>query len=267
MSVASEAVEKYLAIPGERYSSSQQIKQAAATIYEAGVCVLCTLRFIPIPLGPIYHSTPVGEIYQALEIPEPIGDTDNARLPCRACLGILDHGHVKQVVQRYKQQMYDADDIFITVELPKSIYIRHRAMQLFCGDSSAILDSGAIDVKETIRYMISERLSAACNVEMAGDSEMRVDIVFGHQESASEHLFLFNRDKSSVKLKTFRKKGVIMTTGDSKTAVLSELAACSEDEFRAHVSCPPPAVSSTAEVSMVTMKRSSLFVGGRYLKL
>ncbi|PIA19659.1 hypothetical protein COEREDRAFT_90360 [Coemansia reversa NRRL 1564] len=165
--------------------------------------------------------------------------------------------------------MYDADDIFITVELPKSIYIRHRAMQLFCEDESTILGSSseAIDVKETIRYMISERLSSACNVEMTGDSEMRVDVMFGHQESATEHLFLFEREKSSVKLKTFRKKGVIMTTGDSKASVLNELAACSEDEFRADTSCPPSTVSTKAEINMVTMKRASLFVGGRYLKL
>ncbi|KAJ2077767.1 hypothetical protein H4R24_004928 [Coemansia sp. RSA 988] len=269
MSVATEAVEKCLGTPGVRYSTPQQLKQAAAVLYEAGICTLCTLRFISIPLGPVYHFAPVESIYQALEILNPTKDVDGVRQPCRACLGVLDHEHVEQVVEKYKEQMYDVDDVFITVEIPKSIYIRHRAMQLFCADNSAILGSASdtIDVKEAIRYMISEQLSAACNVQMSGDSEMRVDIVFGHEESASEHLFLFNRDNSSVKLKTFRKKGVVMTTGDSKVAVLAELAACSEDEFRANISCPPPAASSTALVSMVTMKRSSLFVGGRYLKL
>ncbi|KAI8320617.1 hypothetical protein GQ54DRAFT_263210 [Martensiomyces pterosporus] len=140
-------------------------------------------------------------------------------------------------------------------------------MQIFAKRSLPATGGEIADVKETIRYMVSRTLVAKCGVHVEAESEMRADLSFAHEESSADHQFLIDREGSSIKTKTFRKRGVYHTTGDSKEAIVREIAACNDDEFVSRFPSPPPAVQSTAAVDSLELKRSSLYIGGRYLKL
>ncbi|KAJ1811870.1 hypothetical protein LPJ75_003937 [Coemansia sp. RSA 2598] len=124
-----------------------------------------------------------------------------------------------------------------------------------------------VDLKDVIKYIAGNRLAKACNVAVDADSEMRIECVFKHQETASDHQFLVDREGSSIKVKSFRKKGVDYTTGDSLSAVLAELDKCDDATVASKLGVPPPSVKTAAEIDSLVFKRASLFIGGRYLKL
>ncbi|ORX74715.1 hypothetical protein DL89DRAFT_320168 [Linderina pennispora] len=166
-------------------------------------------------------------IRTSLDLPAPDASA------CPLCLGILDHAHSSKVAEEFKAQAYDADDVSVSIELPKSIYIREHSMSLFAKRNLAAVNSGHRypDIKDTAKFLISQRLVDLCSVQINNDSEMRVEVSFSHEESASEHQFLIDRSGSSIKTKTFRKRG---------------LGRCPDDEFTAGFGQQPPAVATAA---------------------
>ncbi|KAJ2682786.1 hypothetical protein IWW39_005842 [Coemansia spiralis] len=247
-------------------SSLGDVSKTAVTMKSAHTCALCILRFLQIPIGPVYLTQALDTINRALGI-ESSEPSVNGSTHCPVCLGILDMALVDKVVGQFKEQEYDASSAAVTVELPKSVYVRHHSMQLYLKGTNLTPATGvATDLKDVIRYMVCQVLSKH-GVETDADSDMRIEIGFGHEESANEHQFLFDRENSSVKTKTFRKRGVHYTTGDSKTAVISELSKCSDSEFTSLFASPPPAIERPAEIASLVLKRSPIFIGGRYLKL
>ncbi|KAJ2487896.1 hypothetical protein IWW37_005075 [Coemansia sp. RSA 2050] len=247
-------------------SSFGDVSKTVAAMKVAHTCALCILRFLQIPIGPVYLTRSLDTFNQALgvESSEPI---ENESTPCPVCLGILDMSLVDKVVGEFKEQGYDAPSAAVTVELPKSVYVRHRSIQLHLNSTDLNPVTGiATDLKDVIKYMVCQTLSEH-GIESDVDSDMRIEIGFAHGESASEHQFLFDRENSSIKTKTFRKRGVHYTTGDSKIAVISELSKCSDIEFTSLFASPPPAIEQPAEIASLVFKRSPVFFGGRYLKL
>ncbi|KAJ2359221.1 hypothetical protein GGF43_000243 [Coemansia sp. RSA 2618] len=272
--VAKAAIAECLGGPHSQYRDLAHIKEAAAALYQTGACMLCVLRFLQISFGPVYQQQLESDITQELGIAES-ETASNGRPPCPVCLGILCHGAVDQVVKKYQAEQFDAREVFIGVELPKSINVRHRAMQIHCWRNIPVLAPAAdvADVKDTVKYMISQQLSRDAGVTIVGEGDMQVDVAFAHPESASDHKFLFDHAESTPapasKPTRGRRRGGPPGTdaGESKAAVIDALAACSDAEFSARYACPPPPVKSVAALSAVTLKRASLFIGGRYLKL
>ncbi|KAJ2742887.1 hypothetical protein GGI19_006761, partial [Coemansia pectinata] len=199
-------------------SSLEDVTMAAATLTMAQTCVLCILRFLQIPAGPVYLTRSLDAISEALgvELQHP---NSNGLSPCPVCLGTLDMALVDKVVGSFKEQEYDASSAAVTVELPKSVYVRHHSMQVHLKSAHPSLNAATpTDLKDVIKYMVCQTLVSEHSIASDADSDMRIEIGFAHEESASEHQFLFDRENSSVKTKTFRKRGVHYTTGDSKAA-------------------------------------------------
>ncbi|KAJ1948720.1 hypothetical protein EC988_005060, partial [Linderina pennispora] len=202
------------------------IKANAKKLAETGICSICILRLIDVPYGPVYlMQSPASNIRSSLDLPAPDVSA------CPLCLDILDHAHSSKVAEEFKAQAYDADDVSVSIELPKSIYIREHSMSLFAKHNLAAVNSGHRypDIKDTAKFLISQRLVDLCSVQINNDSEMRVEVSFSHEESANEHQFLVDRSGSSIKTKTFRKRGVMHTTGDSKDAIIVELGRCPDN--------------------------------------
>ncbi|KAJ1960550.1 hypothetical protein GGI12_003737 [Dipsacomyces acuminosporus] len=260
------AVDKLVGIEPNKHKDIAEIKGVAKTLHGAGICLYCILRLLGVPHGPSYLADLSEATCEVLGIP-----SEKRNQACPLCLGVLDLAHGDKVAEAFKKEGFDADDLTVRVELPKSIYIRERSMHIFIKRSlhSSFAAAGApgADVKETIKYMVAQTLSARCGVQIEAESELRIDLSFAHEETSNDHQFLIDREGSSIKTKTFRKRGVYHTTGDSKEAILRELAACSDDEVASKFSSPPPAVQTRATVDALEFKRSSLYVGGRYLKL
>ncbi|KAJ1733375.1 hypothetical protein LPJ61_001598 [Coemansia biformis] len=250
--------------PGAKYQTVEQAKDAAAALSAIGLCGLCILRFIHVPLGPAYQDESTVAVHEALGVRA----ADAAGAVCPACLGSLCPGIAKQVVDEYKSQGYDASDVTIAVELPKSFYVRHRAMQLFCSASSAVQASAAdmVGVKDAVKHIISQRLAAECGVAATIDGDMRIEVTFAHPDSAEEHQFLVQRQPAAPSART-KGKPAPAAGADTKAAIVSAIAACSDANFRARFPCPPLPVASAATIGALVLKRASLFVGGRYLKL
>ncbi|KAJ1861383.1 hypothetical protein LPJ57_006530 [Coemansia sp. RSA 486] len=232
------------------------IKALAPGLHADGACALCILRASQVPIGPAYLQ-PQADIYQFFGIEQPDSHTAS---PCSVCLSILSPDVFDQITQRYKEQGFDSSSVCISIELPKSIYVRQRSMQIHAKNA-------LVDLKDVLKYISGRRLADACSVSIDADSEMRVECAFSHQESSTDHQFLIDREGSSIRLKSFRKKGVDYTTGDSLGVVLAELEKCDDATVASNFGSPPPLVKSFAEIESLVFKRASLFVGGRYLKL
>ncbi|KAJ2816571.1 hypothetical protein FBU31_006528, partial [Coemansia sp. 'formosensis'] len=248
-------------------SSLEDVTRIAATMTLSHTCALCIMRFLHIPAGPVYLTRSLDVINQALGV-EPQQPSLDGSSPCSVCLGILDMALVDKVVGDFKEQEFDASSAEVTVELPKSVYVRHRAMQVHLKSANQKLGTNTpTDLKDVIKYMVCQTLSSKHGLVSDANSDMRIEIGFAHTESASEHQFLFDREDGSTKTKTFRKRGVFYTTGDSKVAVISELGKCSDELFATSFACPPPAIAQPATVGSLVLKRAPIFIGGRYLKL
>ncbi|KAJ2317671.1 putative tRNA pseudouridine synthase Pus10 [Coemansia sp. RSA 2704] len=237
-----DVVAACLESPGSTYQSADQVKDAAQALSQTGICTLCVLRYLPLELGHAYSTCSATNTLQELGV-----TGEPAEAPCPACLGILNYELADQIVDAYAAQQFDAQDAAVGVELPRSVFVRHRAMQLFCADRGIGRADAAVDVKDAFKHMVAQRLAAACGVTMLGDSPMRIDVTLVHAESAAETRFL--------------------GADESKTAFLSALRDCDERTFRTHAACPPAAPQTPARLGPVSLRRASLLIGGRYLKL
>ncbi|KAJ1646746.1 hypothetical protein LPJ64_001791 [Coemansia asiatica] len=240
----------------ESLDNIQRIKAVAPGLHANGACALCILRATQVPIGPAYLQ-PQADIHRALEIDTSVASTASA---CSLCLSILSPDIFDQITLKYKEQAFDSSTVCISVELPKSIYIRQRSMQIY-------VKSAVIDLKDVIKYISGNRIAEACDVAIDGDSDMRIECAFRHEETLLDHQFLVDREGSSIKIKSFRKKGIDYTTGDSLGAVLAELSKCDDSVVASKFGSPPPLVKTAAEIESLVFRRASLFIGGRYLKL
>ncbi|KAJ2486108.1 hypothetical protein EV174_001335, partial [Coemansia sp. RSA 2320] len=165
-------------------------------------------------------------------------------------------------------QEFDTVSATVSVELPKSLYVRHRSMQVLLKTSSfGLAASDTTELKDVIKFMVGQKLHTELAVHSDADSDMRIEIGFCHPGSDGDHQFLVERQGTSIKTKTFRKRGVYHTTGDSRSAILNDINACSDEEFASLFACPPPPVELPATVGTLSLKRASIYIGGRYLKL
>ncbi|KAI9505216.1 hypothetical protein GGI25_002213 [Coemansia spiralis] len=267
------AVMAVLQSGNSKYADAGQIKEASEKLYSFGLCALCILRYIQLPIGPSYCVRSADAIYKALGIEakqDQKPDEESLCVkPCPACLGILDLTVADHIVGQFKAEDYDTMDALVGIELPKSIYIRHRAVQI-AGRQQNIPSAAenVPEVKDVFRYLFTQQLSIVCDVKANATNDMRIDIAFSHPETATEHQFLNIRKKEPASNSSDRKNGTFKASADrSKTVVLSDLGACADDEFTKHSTCPPPAIETAAKIDSLIFKRASLFIGGRYLKL
>ncbi|KAJ1794084.1 hypothetical protein LPJ59_004610 [Coemansia sp. RSA 2399] len=263
-----DAVAAWIKSGKSAYESVEQAKQAAAKLRGFGLCGLCILRYIQLPVGSIYHESTTHDICLSLGTETEQSQRDQ---PCTACLGVLNLELAASIAEKYKAEEFDSQDVFVGVELPKSIYLRHRSVQV-AGKQQGIpsVDSGVPEVKDVVRYLILRQFLDTCNVKADASSEMKIEVTFSHRDSAQEHEILLVADQAQqAKQPKYRrdKKGSAKQTGGSINAMLAELDRCSDDSFAQKFACPPPAISSAAKVESLVFKRASLFVGGRYLKL
>ncbi|KAJ1885945.1 hypothetical protein LPJ66_009872, partial [Kickxella alabastrina] len=244
-----------------------QIRAQAPALHALGVCATCILRSAQVPLGPAYFGT-TDSIHQALHLPPPSPPPPSppslsTPVPCPICLDTLSAAIHSQITTAYTAECFDSPTLCITVEFPKSIYIRQRSLAIHTGRAP-------VDIKDTVKYVLGHRFYQQTDNRVRIENEtgeVRVEVGFKHEETAMEHQFLVDREGSGIKTKTFRKKGVYHTTGDSKTAILDELDNCDDAVIREKFASPPPAIKLPVELDFLNFKRPSLFIGGRYLKL
>ncbi|KAJ2782248.1 hypothetical protein H4R18_002392 [Coemansia javaensis] len=264
------------------YSSAEEARAAAAALAATGACLLCVLRFMGVPLGPAYQAEAAAEVHEALGIPVPAGDggsdtqeqQQQQQQCCPACLDILHHSLADEVADRYRAQEFDAEDAVIGVDLPKSVYVRQRAMEVFCAASSAVRKSAAVGVKDALKHVVGQRLAATCGIAIDNsDSQMRIEIALAHAETADDHRPFLpapqqdSRPPGAPRSKAKAKADRARDHEPNLAAVVGELAACSDADFRARFPCPPRAAAGRARIGSLELRRASLFVGGRYLKL
>ncbi|KAJ2571428.1 hypothetical protein IW140_001608 [Coemansia sp. RSA 1813] len=155
------------------YENIEQAKQAAMKLRGFGLCGLCILRYIQLPIGIAYYDCTPEDVYQALgtetdKIRKDAGENNvesHSSQPCTACLGVLDLTLTAPIAEKYGAEAFDSQDVLVGIELPKSIYLRHRSVQV-AGKQQGIpsVASGVLEIKDVVRYLILHQLSNACNV-------------------------------------------------------------------------------------------------------
>ncbi|KAJ2557748.1 hypothetical protein EV175_001150 [Coemansia sp. RSA 1933] len=272
--IIEDAVVNWIKSGSSPYQSVEQVGQAVAKLCGFGLCSFCILRYIQLPVSTVYYECAAHNVYKEL-IPEAdqrqlIDGDARTSSPCTACLGILNLELVASIAEQYKVEEFDSQDVLVGIELPKSIYLRHRSVQV-AGKQQGIQSvvSEVPEVKDVVRYLLQRQMADTCNMAIDPNSEMKIDIVFGHSETAEEHESIVADQAQPSEQSKYRrgKKGGAKQTGGSVSSVLAELARCSNDSFAQKFACPPATISSAAKVESLTFKRTSLFVGGRYLKL
>ncbi|KAJ2161241.1 hypothetical protein GGF46_001669, partial [Coemansia sp. RSA 552] len=238
--------------PDARFQAPEQAQEASRLIHQAGACALCVLRFIQIPLGPVYLA-------ESKDILHALGIEDSTGQPCPACLGVLRQEHVSKVVERFRQEGFDSLSVGIGIELPRSVWVRHRAMLVACGLGQT---ASVVDIKDVFKLHAAQLLGS----EYSPTSDTLIEVSFSHPETATEHQFLVRQAEPPRGRFRGKPKGGQFKK-DSRAAIVAELASLDDTAFRQQFSCPPPPVTAWAEVDGVGFKRASLFIGGRYLKL
>ncbi|KAJ2216489.1 hypothetical protein EV179_001284 [Coemansia sp. RSA 487] len=156
------------------YENIEQAKQAAMKLRGFGLCGLCILRYIQLPIGIAYYDCTPEDVYQALgtetdKIRKDAGENNvesHSSQPCTACLGVLDLTLTAPIAEKYGAEAFDSQDVLVGIELPKSIYLRHRSVQV-AGKQQGIpsVASGVLEIKDVVRYLILHQLSNASKVE------------------------------------------------------------------------------------------------------
>ncbi|KAJ1667138.1 hypothetical protein EV178_001631 [Coemansia sp. RSA 1646] len=190
------------------YENIEQAKQAAMKLRGFGLCGLCILRYIQLPIGIAYYDCTPEDVYQALgtetdKIRKDAGENNvesHSSQPCTACLGVLDLTLTAPIAEKYGAEAFDSQDVLVGIELPKSIYLRHRSVQV-AGKQQGIpsVASGVLEIKDVVRYLILHQLSNACNVRADTSSGMKIEVAFSHSESAPEHELLVADQNQSAK--------------------------------------------------------------------
>ncbi|KAJ2634072.1 hypothetical protein GGF44_003610, partial [Coemansia sp. RSA 1694] len=174
-SITQDAISRAVSGGALGLGSLDDAARTAAAMTTAHACSLCILRFLQIPTGPVYLARSLDVINQSLGV-DTAQPASNTPTPCTVCLGTLDMALVDRIVGAFKEQEFDAASAAVSVELPKSVYVRHRSMQVFLKGINPKLGSATpTDLKDVIKYMVCQTLFAEHGVLSDMDSDMRID--------------------------------------------------------------------------------------------
>lgn len=226
------------------------------------------------------------------------GGTNN---PCIVCLGILHsldiaaEGMPGKVLQReekkwfslskaqivgaVKEEGHQFDTFCLEVTLPGVVLVRERALWQYLqekyGSESCLqgkhVSEHVVSLKEALKWALIEPLEKSLKAVYDTGSAFRIALLYKHLEASNELSFL----GCTLAVSTKRKRngsnegsgglaGVAEPT-ESLAAVQRCLASMSPEVFADLYPCPPSKRSEPCELN-VLCHRTSIYVGGRYLK-
>ncbi|XP_019636602.1 PREDICTED: putative tRNA pseudouridine synthase Pus10 [Branchiostoma belcheri] len=261
----------------------------AKSLYEAGCCPCCLLRFLGEKDSQIYQKS--AEELQAVALTlcsQPQGDvadgpTDSKcvntdDIPCIACLGILQHGcseeFLEKIQKKINEEGYKSQLFSLSLMTPIQLIVREHAVMLFLRQRFSDLYTGqsiekVTSMKDVYKWRCGPRLKDKLNMEYHHqiESPFLIQLMFEHKETETECSFLISAcpkvfpSNSSRKRKRDSEQGVL-----NRTSVARAISSLSESKFMSLVRCPPEKVDTMCRCEEITCYHEAVFVAGRYNK-
>ncbi|KAJ1674814.1 hypothetical protein EV182_002512, partial [Spiromyces aspiralis] len=173
------------------------------------------------------------------------------------------------VIGKLGEENYDCDTQVLSIKTPVSTIVRQASMLLYLKMAFSGfpgLSESPIEIKDVIKNLINKQLSEKTKFKPYPESPLSIFVTFKHDSSANEHLFLSTMQGTPLKLRTVRQKRMRVTIGDSRESIVKAIESITPDE---NYPCPPtsPKDGDIAEIESIETKHSSIYIGGRYVKL
>ncbi|GJN02073.1 hypothetical protein PR202_ga19391 [Eleusine coracana subsp. coracana] len=225
---------------------------------------------------------------------------------CSICLGILlpayhqdggtetphDVSHIdnissmiSEVVQR---ESYQVDEFSLEISLPPVIAANERAVRLYMKQKydnenwlkDKVFPQQTISVKEALRLLIVPSLEKQMNAKH-GNNSFRIRLTYTHSDASQKLQSLLPNDNGR-KRKAESRNGMDTSSeahtsnsiydndkhsiSESDSFIYKTLEGIQDQEFCNLVQLPPEKVAKSCHL-VISCLRSSIYIGGRYLKL
>ncbi|PVU90539.1 hypothetical protein BB561_004836 [Smittium simulii] len=227
-----------------------------------GVCTVCELRFKGVPTSSLYVQALTNE-KSDLTL-----DSDQKSY-CSLCYGIFlqSEGFFQSIAEKIEQECYQTSDFFLNIALPSSYDLRSSAFQTFALNELSLSAATIIDVKTVLRYLISHFSMSKGSLRFNKQSPVVVSFEISHNESEKDTDFL--KANSSFTPKSFydrhQKKRVHIK--ESKEANKKAITLMTTEDLKELGFYPPKSVETIPVLASITVSRTPIYIGGRYLKL
>ncbi|KAI8139659.1 hypothetical protein BJV82DRAFT_563459 [Fennellomyces sp. T-0311] len=188
---------------------------------------------------------------------------------CTACVGSLQHAEsfAEPIGKRLEDENYETRTLSLTVTLPISLLPREHLLRVYLRDTLGIKSiTVARDAKEPFRHILNAQLKKDFDIRPSATSPLRMILTIENKETSKDHMFLTQVKEPVLRVRTQRKKGKILTIGDSRPTVTEALRALKDDEARSLTTVPPASSTTLSTVESMQLTHESAYVGGRYMK-
>ncbi|KAG0261025.1 putative tRNA pseudouridine synthase Pus10 [Mortierella polycephala] len=240
-------------------------------------CGRCMLRFLGVRDYEIYalSSIEIKDILnQARTEPTPTltAETETGEPVlepiCAACVGIVQYAedHVDLLVERIRTEGFVSKTFNMNVTLPATTLLRNHCIAIYLRQRLASRPIDQVDIKEAFKLLISWPLEVQTDMALDFSSELKMQVSIKHDETKGTHLFLTKIKESGLVIKSRRENRKTVVVGDGRANIVKALENVSDEVFIDGGHVPPTAVMTRPQLESIEMTRTSIYVGGRYLK-
>ncbi|MCO5571242.1 hypothetical protein L7F22_024978 [Adiantum nelumboides] len=202
--------------------------------------------------------------------------------PCVACLGIFQCFELTtefaessfslskaNIIEAVKERGYQFDSFSLEITVPGVVFVRERAVWQYLQDvhgSQSVLQGKhlsehVVSLKEALKWALIKPLQEALQAVYDCGSTFKIVLLYKHPETVSQLGF----PGCSLKRKRKEGSGDCTEPVESLAAIQRCLASLSCKDFNAIYSIPPAKCEDACKLD-VSCHRTSIFIGGRYLK-
>ncbi|KAF9177521.1 putative tRNA pseudouridine synthase Pus10 [Haplosporangium sp. Z 767] len=246
-------------------------------LFTLACCGRCMLRFLGVRDYEIYalSSSEIKNILNQART-EPMStsttqtEADESVLEpvCIACVGIVQYAedYVDLLVERIRTEGYVSKTFNMNVTLPSSTLLRNHCIAIYLRQKLASRSIDQVDIKEAFKLLISWPLEVLTGMTLDFSSELRMQVSMEHDETKGTHLFLTKIKESGLVVKSKRENRKTVVVGDGRANIVKALENVSDEVFVHGGHVPPAAVVTRPQLGPIEITRTSIYVGGRYLK-
>mmetsp|Transcript_41399 Transcript_41399/g.163065 ORF Transcript_41399/g.163065 Transcript_41399/m.163065 type:complete len:440 (-) Transcript_41399:401-1720(-) len=270
----SQAVARAIAL-----HSRDRAVECVRVVCNAGGCLRCALRFIPISTTGPYESSEeiIREALRDLDSTLPFESFSavSTSSPCVCCLGMLQDSTMKSVAETCTERVkkFEHDGV-IRLNLsapPVCSIIRQRAMEIHVRKMvKPNSDEDPVTLRTGAKYSLGHAIETAIGASYDQHSDFFSNVHFCHEESMPEMEKLVNMQKQDLHRNKRRKTNVPFETFASwmdrdVSTVEKAVRALSDEGFKAQSDVPPKRCKDMVEFD-VLCSVSDILLSGRYLK-
>eukprot|EP00249_Psilotum_nudum_P009438 c21938_g1_i1 orf=56-1765(+) len=191
------------------------------------------------------------------------------------------------IVEAIQTEGHLFDTFSLEVTIPGAVFVRETALWLYLRQKYAspiwfeggFVNSNVVSLKEALKWSTTDLLERILGAKFDTGSSFRIVLLYRHTEASTEPNFLgstasggnkrkwhgSNRNGNNPGLNRVDSIRSLCDSNGSLAAIQRALASMSSESFQQQYPCPPVKLHALCEI-VAGCYRSSIYIGGRYLK-